>query len=110
MPPAARITDNHTCPLHGGGPIVTGDYSVLIGHMPAARASDTIICYGPFDQVRRGEKTVIIGNLMAARLGDPSDVGVLIQGCPTVLIGSDNVVGCMKAAAQTGSPFVTQAR
>ena len=109
MPPAARITDNHACPVHGGGPIVTGDYSVLIGYMPAARASDTLICPGPFDQVRKGEKTVIIGHLQAARLGDPTDVGVILQGCPTVLIGSDNVCDCLKSAAETGSPFVTQA-
>lgn len=108
MPPAARITDAHTCPLHGGGPIITGETSVLIGYMPAARASDTLICYGPFDQIRKGERTVIIGDRQAARIGDPTDVGVILQGCPTVLIGSDNSCDCMKTAAETGTPFVTQ--
>ena len=36
MPPAARITDNHTCPKvdpppHVGGPIIQGETTVLIG-------------------------------------------------------------------------------
>ena len=114
MPPAARITDNHTCPMvdakpHVGGPIVSGDYTVLIGHMPAARISDALICTGIFDQIRKGEPTVLIGHLDAARLGDPTHVGVIVQGCPTVLIGSDNVCDCLKSAANTGAPFVTQA-
>lgn len=47
MPPAARITDMHTCPMqtpafpspipHVGGPVVgPGVPNVLIGKMPAA--------------------------------------------------------------------------
>jgi uncharacterized Zn-binding protein involved in type VI secretion len=47
MPPAARITDMHVCPLiplplppHVGGPIVgPGVPMVLIGGLPAAHAS-----------------------------------------------------------------------
>jgi uncharacterized Zn-binding protein involved in type VI secretion len=35
-----------------------------------------------------GSPTVLIGNLMAARLGDPTvHGGVIVLGCPTVMIG-----------------------
>lgn len=109
MPPAARITDLHTCPLHYGGPVITGENTVLIGYMPAARKTDMLICMGIFDQIRKGEPTVKIGHLDAARIGDPTDVGVVITGCPTVLIGSDNVCDCLKKAADAGTAFVSQA-
>jgi hypothetical protein len=33
---------------------------------------------------------------------------VIVQGCPTVLIGSDKV-DCFKDAAASGTPFLTQA-
>ncbi len=114
MPPAARITDNHTCPMtdpkpHVGGPIVTGEPTVLIGFMPAARKTDALICTGIFDTISGGEPTVLIGHRQAARLGDKTHVGVIVQGCPTVLIGSDNVAGCFLQAAENGMAFVTQA-
>ena len=54
MPPAARITDMHTCPMvtgtvpHVGGPIIPPcEPTVIIGGMPAARVTDHAICVGP---------------------------------------------------------------
>ena len=89
MPPAARILDNHMCPMHGGGPVLTGDLTVLIGFQPAARVTDKLVCVGPPDVVMSGETTVLIGNLPAARLGDPTAHGGRIAlGCLTVNIGS----------------------
>jgi len=95
MPPAARVTDMHTCPLvtgvvpHVGGPILPpGCPTVLIGMMPAARVTDMLTCVGPPDIIAMGSPTVLIGGLMAARLGDPTaHGGVIILGCPTVMIG-----------------------
>ena len=69
MPPAARITDMHTCPMqtpafpspipHVGGPIV-----------------------GPSVQ------NVLIGGRPAARMGDSTaHGGTIAAGCPTVMIG-----------------------
>ncbi|MBV8141721.1 MAG: PAAR domain-containing protein [Verrucomicrobia bacterium] len=98
MPPAARIGDMHTCPMvtpgvppvpHVGGPILPpGCPTVLIGGQPAARATDRCTCVGPPDVIAMGSPTVLIGNLMAARIGDPTGHGgVIILGCPTVLIG-----------------------
>lgn len=56
--PAARLTDNHVCPMvtvavpHVGGPIAgPGAPTVLIMNMPAARAGDTAICVGPPDTI-----------------------------------------------------------
>ncbi len=97
MPPAARISDMHTCPMstpgtppipHVGGPIVTGCPTVNIGGMPAARVSDTAICVGPPDIIARGSATVFIGGMPAARIGDTTaHGGIIVSGCPTVIIG-----------------------
>lgn len=71
--PAARVGDNHVCPMlnpgvppppHVGGPIMPpGVPTVLIGGMPAACVGDSATCSGPPDSI-------------------------LPPGCPTVLIGS----------------------
>jgi uncharacterized Zn-binding protein involved in type VI secretion len=95
MPPAARITDMHVCPMvtgvvpHVGGPILPpGCPTVLIGDLPAARAMDMATCVGPPDMIAMGSPTVLIGNMMAARMGDPTvHGGVIVLGCPTVMIG-----------------------
>ncbi len=87
--PAARITDMHTCPIHGGGPILPpGCPTVLIGGLPAARASDLATCVWPPDAIALGSFRVLIGGLPAARMGDPTlHGGVIAMGMPTVLIG-----------------------
>ena len=94
MPPAARISDMHICPLvtgtvpHVGGPIITGFPTVMIGFMPAARVSDLATCVGPPDTIAMGSLTVYIGNMQAARIGDLTmHGGTIVMGCPTVIIG-----------------------
>ena len=95
MPPAARVTDMHVCPMvtgvvpHVGGPILPpGEPTVLIGMLPAARVTDMLTCVGPPDAIAMGSQTVMIGNLPAARLGDQTaHGGVIVLGCPTVIIG-----------------------
>lgn len=95
MPPAARIADMHVCPMvtvlvpHVGGPISgPGVPTVLIGGMPAAVVSDTCVCVGPPDTIAAGSGTVLIGGKPAARLGDSTaHGGVIVVGCPTVIIG-----------------------
>ena len=94
MPPAARVTDMHVCPMvtgvvpHVGGPILMGSPTTLIGFMPAARVGDPCICVGPPDAIAMGSTTVLIGGMPAARLGDPTTHGgSIILGCPTVMIG-----------------------
>ena len=95
MPPAARITDMHTCPMvtvlvpHVGGPILPpGCPTVLIGGMPAARVGDMATCVGPPDSIVKGSATVMIGGMPAARIGDSTaHGGVIILGCFTVMIG-----------------------
>jgi uncharacterized Zn-binding protein involved in type VI secretion len=85
----------HICPAvtvvvpHVGGPILPPCCpTVLIGGLLAARVSDVAICVGPPDMIAMGSPTVLIGGLMAARIGDPTvHGGVIVAGCPTVLIG-----------------------
>lgn len=93
--PAARIGDMTS---HGGS-IVVGQPNVLIGGMPAARATDMHACpmvNGPQPHVggpiTMGSPGVLIGGMPAARQGDmatcagPPDT--IVMGCPTVLIGA----------------------
>lgn len=95
MPPAARTTDMHTCPMvtgivpHVGGPILPPCCpTVLIGGLPAARVTDMLTCVGPPDMIAKGSLTVMIGGLPAARMGDQTvHGGVIILGFPTVMIG-----------------------
>lgn len=98
MMPAARIGDNHVCPMvspavppipHVGGPILPpGAVTVLIGGVPAARMGDMAVCVGPPDSIVKGSATVMISNMPAARLGDNcAHGGAIVLGCPTVLIG-----------------------
>ena len=98
MPPAARLTDMHTCPMvtpgtppipHVGGPITgPGVPTVLLGMMPAAVIGDMCVCVGPPDTIAKGSATVMIGNKPAARMGDnTAHGGVIVAGCPTVMIG-----------------------
>jgi uncharacterized Zn-binding protein involved in type VI secretion len=93
--PAARVGDPHVCPMvtgvvpHVGGPILPpGGLTVLIGGMPAARATDMCVCTGPPDVIAMGSVTVLIGKMPAARLGDmTAHGGSIVMGAPTVLIG-----------------------
>lgn len=113
MPPAARITDMHVCPMvtgvvpHVGGPILPPcEPTVLIGYLPAARITDMATCVGPPDMILMGSPTVLINNLMAARIGDPTvHGGVIVLGCFTVMIGE---VG-MGSPSAPGAPMMAMA-
>jgi uncharacterized Zn-binding protein involved in type VI secretion len=88
------MTDMHVCPLsngpvpHVGGPIMLGSTNVLIGGLPAARATDLATCTGPPDTIVLGSMTVLINGLPAARMGDQTaHGGTIVIGCMQVLIG-----------------------
>jgi len=95
MPPAARVSDMHTCPMvtgvvpHVGGPILPpGCPLVLIGGLPAARMGDQATCVGPPDVIIMGFPQVLIGGQPAARMGDnTAHGGVIVGGFPQVMIG-----------------------
>lgn len=98
MPPAARLTDMHECPMltpavppipHVGGPVLgPGQRTVLIGGLPAARVGDMALCVGPPDSIVQGSSTVLIGGMPAARMGDATaHGGSIVLGCFTVMIG-----------------------
>src|SRR5262245_14481066 len=96
MPPAARVGDQHVCPMvdpgpkpHVGGPILPpGAPTVLIGGVPAATVGSMCTCVGPPDSIVMGSTTVMIQNKPAARMGDTTaHGGTIVLGCFTVLIG-----------------------
>ena len=95
MPPAARVTDMHVCPMvtgivpHVGGPILPPcAIQVLIGGLPAARITDLAVCVGPPDVIVMGSSTVFIQYLPAARMLDnTAHGGMIVMGEFTVIIG-----------------------
>ena len=98
MPPAARLSDFHQCPMatpgvppipHVGGP-VCGPCApnVLIGKLPAARVGDMLVCVGPPDTIVKGSSSVFIGGMPAARMGDQcAHGGQIMVGAFNVIIG-----------------------
>ena len=120
MPPAARLSDMHVCPMvtgtvpHVGGPILPPCMpTVMIGNLPAARVSDMAQCVGPPDVIVKGSLTVMIGGLPAARIGDiTAHGGNIVMGFPTVMIGDVGMGGpttafgmTLSAAKATGKCF-----
>src|SRR5262249_31044366 len=101
MPPAARITDMHTCPMvtglvpHVGGPIIPpGCPTVVTCRPPPARGTPMLICTGPTDVIVKGSMSVIVCGQQAARIGDlTAHGGVIVTGCPTVIIGDLAIAG-----------------
>ena len=95
MPPAARVSDMHTCPMvngtvpHVGGPILPpGCPTVMIGFLLAARVGDMATCAGPPDTIVKGSPTVMIGGMPAARVGDmTTHGGVITLGHVPTMIG-----------------------
>lgn len=110
MPPAARITDNHVCPMvnpgpvpHVGGPVVLGSFNVFTGKLPQARVGDMLICVGPPDAIAKGSSGVFVNKKPAARLGDQTaHGGVIVVGLPTVIIGEQGGGGGGSGAPTTG--------
>ena len=92
---AARVGDMHVCPAftgpvpHVGGPILPpGTVTVLVGCMPQAGLGDMAVCVGPPDSIIKGSATVMIGGKPAARMMDNcAHGGMIVLGCPTVMIG-----------------------
>jgi uncharacterized Zn-binding protein involved in type VI secretion len=94
MLPAARTTDFHVCPLHGGGTVTAlGDGFVETNSLPQAHGGDRALCgAGPVDFVVTGSGTVTVHSKPAARLSDKTmHEGVVIIGSGNVLIGGPTV-------------------
>ncbi len=98
MPPAARVTDMHTCPMvtpgvppvpHVGGPILpTGCPTVIICGLPAARVTDKALCVGPPDVIVLGSFKTFFSGMPAARMGDlTAHGGTIVIGHIPTLIG-----------------------
>lgn len=96
MPPAARVTDQtaHGTPLTG-----TGSATVLVGGLPAWRATVDVhacpLANGPVPHVGGtvavGSATVLVEGVPAARQGDTivenGPPNTIVGGCPTVIFG-----------------------
>lgn len=75
---------------HVGGPVAgSGAMSVLIGGIPAAIIGDQCICNGPLDVLVKGSASVLANSKPCVRAFSDTTAhgGMIIVGCPTVLIG-----------------------
>ncbi len=96
MPPAARVTDLHTCPEfdgpvpHVGGPLlpIGSSPNVFINGLPAVIVGTMATCVGPPDSIAIGSTGIFINGRPAARLGDMTvHGGVIVSGSPNVIFG-----------------------
>ena len=98
MPPAARLTDLHVCPMvtpalppipHVGGPVIgPGVPTVLVGKLPAAVVGDNAVCVGPPDVIVLGSFTVLTMGMPQARIMDmTAHGGMIVLGMFTVIVG-----------------------
>ncbi len=89
--PAARKSDQDSCPLpgHAVNPTVTGSPNVLINGLPALRVGDRSVCG---DTVAEGMSTILVNGLPIAFLGSStSHGGTIITGSGDVLVGNQHV-------------------
>lgn len=95
MPDASRKTDAHTCPVHGGGPVLQPCSSnVVTGKLPQARFSDQAICAPPPDVIIQGSLTVLTNMLPSVRVQDKTaHAGQVVMGLPSVKIGGMTAMG-----------------
>ncbi len=103
--PAARVSDNHICPVHGGGPVAPpGCSKVLANGLAMARAKDECTCAGGIDPIVTGASTVWVGGRLAARLTDKTmhGRGIMIGLSPNVLIGGPTGGAAVGGASQGG--------
>ena len=100
---AARVGDNHHCPLdgtppkfvppppHTEGPILpAGALNVLFNGQHAARVTDKAECAKkgvPDDTIRGGLMTFFIEGNPAARIDDKTDMGNIVEGSPNIELG-----------------------
>ena len=98
--PAARLGDDHKCPMvdpgpkpHVGGPIQPPCYPLCTANSIAmARATDRATCQGPPDFIVTGSATVQIGGKAAARLSDKTmHDGTITAGSTNVMIGGATI-------------------
>ncbi|MDX2148575.1 MAG: PAAR domain-containing protein [Planctomycetota bacterium] len=121
-PPAARISDHHSCPKsegstpHVGGPVLGGSPNVFVEHNAAARMGDTCVCNGPPDVINFGSPTVFINGKKAARKDDTTEHGGKIEaGAAKTFIGLGDPpddtslwMKCLMMAADIGAGIVMQ--
>jgi uncharacterized Zn-binding protein involved in type VI secretion len=89
-----------------GGPEISGSADVITGYMPQGRVGDTLICVPATDKIAKGSSNVLVNGKMAARIGDSTvHGGVIVAGCPTVIIGESSQSFTLRSAAASGTPF-----
>ena len=114
MPPAARVSDMHVCPMvtgvvpHVGGPILPpGAPTVLIGGLPAAVVGGMCTCTGPPAHTAMSP-TRAAGRQPISTVGQPGGrIGPPTCGMSPVTIGQ-TCMSVMRAAGGMGHSFSSE--
>lgn len=86
--PASSVGHNHSCPHHGGGPVLAGSPDVFLARRAACRVGDPLRCDPGTDTAAGGSSTVFINSRPACRIGDPtSHGGQLVEGLSDTQFG-----------------------
>jgi len=75
MADIALIGHEHTCPLHGGGPVLTGDSTLTVNGIPAALVGDTCSCTVIVDTIVSGTYKLTVNGKQAALVGSTTSHG-----------------------------------
>jgi uncharacterized Zn-binding protein involved in type VI secretion len=128
MPPAAKLFDNHICPLvtpavvpipHVGGPVLgPGIPTVTFEGGPAIVAGDACLCIGPPDSIQKGSSGVTALGRAVARVFDPTVHGgqLVGPGCITVIVGesgggnSRTIVADVAEGEEDGAAALSEAK
>lgn len=99
MPPIARVTDLHICPLftpvpfvglvpHIGGPIIgPGMPALMVSGLPAACVGDLCYCNLAVNTIVKGSLKLTIMGRPAAQFGDLTAHGGYIVTASPILMG-----------------------
>lgn len=84
--PIALLGHAHTCPVHGGGPVLDpGQVLVRFNGIPVAVEGGLCACPGAPDPMVKGSSTVRINGRGVMRVGDQTaHGGRIVVGAPTL--------------------------
>ncbi len=82
MAQIALVGHNHTCPLHTGGPIISGNASCTVNGTPVALVGNKCSCtYGKLDTIVTGHSSMSINGVPVATTDSvTTHGGKILQG------------------------------
>ncbi len=88
MAQIALMGHNHVCPLHVGGPIISGNTTCTVNGIPMALVGDRCSCaYGEPDVITAGSSSMTINGIQVATTNSATvHGGIIVQGNPALTL------------------------